>query len=146
MSERDLLIERLEKKLVEKEKELAELKKMAYNREEIERVKEEIIAQIKAEMPDSIQKISELESKIVELRRAIESVINEVAYIKGEIKSLIEKKEGDKKVKIEERVFYIPQSNDEQVVEERGDDVIDSERRDRSKDEKEDEDGIIVCD
>jgi chromosome segregation ATPase len=146
MSERDLLIERLEKKLVEKEKELAELKKMAYNREEIERVKEEIIAQIKAEMPDSIQKISELESKIVELRRAIESVINEVAYIKGEIKSLIEKKESDKKVKIEERAFYIPQSNDEQVVEEEGDDVIDSERRDRSKDEKEDEDGIIVCD
>ncbi|WP_290596089.1 hypothetical protein [Archaeoglobus sp. JdFR-39] len=146
MSERDLLIERLEKKLVEKEKELAELKKMAYNREEIERVKEEIIAQIKAEMPDSIQKISELESKIVELRRAIESVINEVAYIKGEIKSLIEKKEGNRKVKIEESVFYIPQSNDKQVVEEKGDDVIDSERRDRSKDEKEDEDGIIVCD
>jgi len=143
MSERDLLIERLEKKLVEKERELAELKKMTYNQEEIERLKQDIIAQIKAEIPDSIQKISEIESKIVELRRAIESVINEVAYIKSEIKSLIEKDESDRKVKTE--VFSTLQS-DEQVVDEESDDVIDSERRDKQKDEKNDEDGIIVCD
>ncbi len=143
MSERDLLIERLEKKLVEKERELAELKKMTYNQEEIERLKQDIIAQIKAEIPDSIQKISEIESKIVELRRAIESVINEVAYIKSEIKSLIEKEDSERKVKTE--VFSTLQS-DEQVVEKESDDVIDSERRDKQKDEKNDEDGIIVCD
>ena len=142
MSERDLLIERLEKKLAEKERELAELKKMTYSREDFERIKEEIISQIRAEIPDASQKISELESKIVELRRAVESVINEVAYIKGEIKSLIEKEESAEKVQTEERVVYVPQHQGEREKE----DLIDTERKEKPKGEEKDEDGIIICD
>ncbi|WP_456468965.1 hypothetical protein [Archaeoglobus sp.] len=142
MSERDLLIERLEKKLAEKERELAELKKMTYSREDFERIKEEIISQIRAEIPDVSQKISELESKIVELRRAVESVINEVAYIKGEIKSLIEKEESAEKVQTEERVVYVPQHQGEREKE----DLIDTERKEKPKGEEKDEDGIIICD
>lgn len=94
MSERDLLIERLERKLAEKEKELMELRRVSSYKEDLENLKEEIVSQIKAEIltNESInQKISELESKIVELRKAVESIISEVAYIKGEIKSLIER-------------------------------------------------------
>lgn len=94
MSERDLLIERLERKLAEKEKELMELRRVSSYKEDLENLKEEIVSQIKAEIltNESInQKISELESKIVELRKAVESIISEVVYIKGEIKSLIER-------------------------------------------------------
>ncbi len=79
MSERDILIERLERKLAEKEKEIAELRRMLSDKGEIERSGVD---------PQILQKLSEIESKMLELRRAVESVVNEITYIKSELKEL----------------------------------------------------------
>ncbi len=73
MIDRDFIIERLEKKIVEKDKEIRELRKMVE------------IAESKS--------IAELESKIAELRKAVESVVSELTFLKSEVKELREKVE-----------------------------------------------------
>ncbi|WP_230972201.1 hypothetical protein [Archaeoglobus neptunius] len=147
MSERDLLIERLERKLAEKERELAELRRM--NIEDIERIKREIISELESRMPDVNQKISELESKMVELRRAVESVITELTYVKGELRELIEKKEAETRKEpqkySEEVVFSVEDERDLTGEESRAQkkvEFIDTEK----KQVKEDDDEIIICD
>ncbi len=128
MSERDLLIERLERKLAEKERELLELRRMMSGRDDIEKLKAEIISQIRSELPN--EKLAELESKVVELRRAIESIITEIAYLKGELKSLTEKdaqkdipvRKEDKEVESEEDVTYI--TPEPEKVENDDDDIL----------------------
>lgn len=166
MSERDILIERLERKLAEKERELMELRRM--NREELEKVKREIAEEVKEEVLREVQKIlknsqieklSEVESKIVELRKAMESIITELAYIKGEIKGLLEKDaRKDKREIVEEKIqkakvlenepLYLP--DEEEVKEEK---ISKREEREIIVPEKKDEertddgeDGLIVCD
>ncbi len=167
MSERDILIERLERKLAEKERELMELRRM--NREELEKIKREIMAEVKEEVlrevqkllqNSQIQKLSEVDSKIVELRKAMESIINELAYVKGEIKGLLEKGESkaDRREIVEEKIqkatvlenepLYLPDSEEpreEKASKRRERDVIIPENK---KEEKTDngEDGLIICD
>ncbi len=68
---RDFIIERLERKLIEKEKEVKELKKMLEE--------------------SGTEKIVEIETTVAELRKAIESILSEIAYIKSELKELREK-------------------------------------------------------
>ncbi len=68
---RDFIIERLERKLIEKEKEVEELRKMLEG--------------------SGTEKIVEIETTVTELRKAIESILSEIAYIKSELKELREK-------------------------------------------------------
>jgi len=164
MSERDILIERLERKLAEKERELMELRRM--NREELEKVKREIAEEVKKEVLREVQKLlknsqtSEVESKIVELRKAMESIITELAYVKGEIKGLLEKKDSkkDKREIVEEQIqkakvfenepLYLPEKEEvkeEKISKREEHEIIVPEKK---KEEKTDdgEDGLIVCD
>ncbi len=129
MSERDLLIERLERKLAEKERELSELRRMMSGRDDIEKLKAEIISQIRSELPN----VAELESKIVELRRAIESLITEIAYIKGELKSLSERGP-ERDVKREEKIEKVEQDEDVAYI------TPEPERAEQ------DDDDILICD
>ena len=167
MSERDILIERLERKLAEKERELVELRRM--NREELEKIKREIAMEAEEEVlrevhkllqNSQIQRLSEVDSKIVELRKAMESIITELAYIKGELKGLQEKGESkvERKEIIEEKIqkamvfenepLYLEEKEERKPAKEskrREHDVIIPEGK---KEERTDdgEDGLIVCD
>ncbi len=163
MSERDILIERLERKLAERERELSELRRM--NREELEKIKLEIVSQLRAEMREEIQRVlhstpiqktSDLESRIVELRKALESIIAELAYVKGELKSLIEKEEKVSKEKrreiVEEHLekAIVAEENDAVYVEKRKEvakpRIIEPEEKGSRKKEEDNEEGLIVCD
>lgn len=152
MSERDLLIERLERKLAEKEKELMELRRVSSYKEDLENLKEEIVSQIKAEIltNESInQKISELESKIVELRKAVESIISEVVYIKGEIKSLIERDKLEikqtRKDMYSDEATNLPEIESIEIesMKDEEKDLTDIEKPKRVKNK---DDDIIICD
>ncbi len=132
MSERDLLIERLERKLAEKERELSELRRMMSGRDDIEKLKAEIISQIRSEFPN----VAELESKIVELRRAIESLITEIAYIKGELKSLSERGP-ERDVKREEKIEKIEKVEQDENV------AYITPEPERAE---QDDDDILICD
>ncbi|WP_457591663.1 hypothetical protein [Geoglobus sp.] len=79
MSDRDLIIERLEKKLAEKEKEIRELRRVAGMN--LEELKSEIIREISAEF----ERMRALEAKIAELSKTVESLMSEVLYLKAEI-------------------------------------------------------------
>ncbi|MBO8180154.1 MAG: hypothetical protein H0Z19_06690 [Archaeoglobus sp.] len=163
MSERDILIERLERKLAEKERELMELRRM--NREELEKVKREIAEEVKEEVLREVQKFlknsqtSEVESKIVELRKAMESIITELAYVKGEIKDLLEKKDSkkDKREIVEEQIqkakvfenepLYLPEKEEveeEKIGRREESEIIVPEKNEEKTDDG--EDGLIVCD
>ncbi len=167
MSERDILIERLERKLAEKERELTELRRM--NREELEKIKREITEEVKEEVirdvqkllqNSQIEKLSEVESRIVELRKAMESIITELAYVKGEIRDLLEKKDSkkDKREIVEEQIqkakvfenepLYLPEKEEVEegkIGRREEHEIIVPEKK---KEEKTDdgEDGLIVCD
>lgn len=169
MSERDILIERLERKLAEKERELTELRRM--NREFFDKLKREIAEDVKEEVLRDVQKlfkdsqsekILEVESKIVELRKAMESIITELAYIKGEIKSLLEKDSvKDRREIIEEKIqkatvfemepLYLPEKEDEKEKmigkkDEHGTTVPESRRKRKTIEGTDDEEDLIVCD
>lgn len=163
MSERDILIERLERKLAEKERELMELRRM--NREELERVKREITEDVKEEVLREVQKvlrnsqISEVESKIVELRKAMESIITELAYIKGEIKGLLEKDtKRDKREIVEEKMqkakvlenepLYLPKeevTKEEKTSKREECEIIVPENKKKEETDN-GEDSLIICD
>lgn len=81
MNDRDLIIERLERKIAEKEKEIRELKRVASMN--LEEIKSEILAEIKAEL----EKLKEIEGKVLELKKTVESLMDEILYIKGELHS-----------------------------------------------------------
>ncbi len=85
--ERDILLERLEKKLAEKEKELEELRKMLSSNT-IEELKKEIIRELEEKYD-----LKNLEAKIIELSKAIENVMSDILYIKSELKSSHKKRD-----------------------------------------------------
>jgi len=78
--ERDILLERLEKKLAEKEKELEELRKMLSSNT-IEQLKREIIKELEEKY-----NLKNLEAKIIELSKAIENIMSDILYIKSELR------------------------------------------------------------
>ncbi len=79
MSERDLIIERLERKLAEKEKELKELRRVAgMNAEEIKR---DVLNSLRAEL----EKIERLEARVAELNKTVQSLLDEVLYLKANL-------------------------------------------------------------
>ncbi len=79
MSERDLIIERLERKLAEKEKELKELRRVAgMNAEEIKR---DVLNSIKIEL----EKIETLEARVAELNKTVQSLLDEILYLKSNL-------------------------------------------------------------
>ena len=79
MSERDLIIERLERKLAEKERELRELRKVAgMNAEEIKR-------QVLESMRLELEKVEMLEAKVAELNKTVQSLLDEVLYLKANL-------------------------------------------------------------
>ncbi len=114
MSERDVLIERLEKKLIEKEREISELRKMLSEKssgEDLESLKQSLLSDLRrivevrdASESDLTKKVAELESKVVELRRAVESLMTEVVYIKNELREVIKSVEGDRKARRKEEI------------------------------------------
>ncbi|WP_457548891.1 hypothetical protein [Archaeoglobus sp.] len=77
--ERDILLERLEKKLAEKEKEVEELRKMMSSRN-LEEIKNEIREEFKKEL-------KAIEAKVAEISKSVEALMNEILYIKSELKS-----------------------------------------------------------
>ncbi|ADC65676.1 conserved hypothetical protein [Ferroglobus placidus DSM 10642] len=98
MSEKDILIERLERKLAEKEREIRSLKQvvgMSY-----ENFKEEILSEVN-------ERLKEFEAKIVELSKTVRTLMDEVLYLKAEIspkkeevaKKVVEREEEKKEEK-----------------------------------------------
>ena len=85
--ERDILLERLEKKLAEKEKEVEELRKLVSSNT-IEELKEKIIKEIEERYD-----LKNLEAKIAELSKAIDSIMSEILYLKSEIRPSHRKRE-----------------------------------------------------
>jgi chromosome segregation ATPase len=77
--ERDILLERLEKKLAEKEKEVEELRKMLSS-SMLEEIKNEIREEFKKELKT-------IEAKLAELSKSIDALMNEILFIKSELKS-----------------------------------------------------------
>ncbi|AEA47403.1 hypothetical protein [Archaeoglobus veneficus] len=80
--DRDILLERLERKLAEKEKELEEMKRMVINDDKIAEIKSEILSELRSEF----RKVTELEAKVVELSKTVESLMSEVLYLKAELR------------------------------------------------------------
>ncbi len=163
MSEKDMFIDRLVKKIKEKEYEIAELRKMLTDREILEKIKEYVLFEIKRDLAENfevLKKVSELESKILEIRRAVESIVSEIAYIKGELKEIREKYESpDKKAEIQSKVIEglqhlkgedakkITEENEktEKKVERKVKKIEVEEKVEEEKEELNDED-IIICD
>ncbi|AIY90514.1 hypothetical protein [Geoglobus acetivorans] len=115
MNERDLIIERLEKKLAEKEKEIKELKRVAGMN--VEELKSEIISEIRKEL----EKVRVLEAKVSELNKTVESLMDEILYLKSELSTREQKSR-----EIRE--------------------ILSPEEESREAEEKEDSDEIIVVD
>jgi len=76
MSDRDLIIERLESKLAEKEKEIRELRKVASM--SVDEIKEAVLSEIKGEL-------DRIKAKVTELNKTVESLMDEVLFIKSEV-------------------------------------------------------------
>lgn len=84
MSERDILLERLEKKLSQKEKEVEELRMMmSFGEHKISEIKREILEELRSELGS--RKVKELEAKLVELKKTVESLTGDVLYLKEEL-------------------------------------------------------------
>ncbi|HDD36533.1 MAG TPA: hypothetical protein ENF50_03605 [Archaeoglobus veneficus] len=87
MSERDILLDRLERKLAEKEKEVEELKKiLSLNEQTLISIKKEIANEIKDEILNS-EKFKNLELKLIELSKTVDSLTKEMLYLKSELKT-----------------------------------------------------------
>lgn len=139
MSERDILLERLERKLAEKEKEVEELRKMlSINEEKIAEIKNELLNELLIELKkdlSDLNKVKELEAKVVELSKTVESLMSEVLYLKAELRKEVEKSE-----RVESR-----ESKDE--VDSEGTPVVAQEKIEEEQIEEEfEEEDIIVCD
>lgn len=139
MSERDILLERLERKLAEKEKEVEELRKMlSINEEKIAEIKNELLNELLIELKkdlSDLNKVKELEAKVVELSKTVESLMSEVLYLKAELRKEVEKSE-----RVESR-----ESKDE--VDSEDTPVVAQEKIEEEQIEEEfEEEDIIVCD
>jgi len=145
MSERDVLIERLERLLSEKDREIAELRKMLSDKDKFENIKNRIIYEIKRELSTNLdsQKILELESKIVELKRAVESLMNEVMYIKNELRLLITEKKDYEEVAKRVAKKEVTQT---EITPKSPKEPEETEKIKEDVTEIDDEEDIIVCD
>lgn len=92
---------------------------------ELEEIKNKLAEKVREELKEELQKIKDLESKMVELKKIVESLTSEVLYLKGELR-----KSEPKEVKIDKIERF------EKVKEE----------TEKVASEKEGEDDIIVCD
>ncbi|ADB57118.1 hypothetical protein [Archaeoglobus profundus] len=118
--ERDILLERLEKKLAEKEKEVEELRKMLSSKA-LEDLKNELREEFKKDL-------KAIEAKVAELSKSVEALMNEVLFIKSEIKSY-EKKETE--------IVDIPLEKEESEIEV-------AEKKEEKRYELDDDEIIIV--
>ncbi len=137
MSERDILLERLERKLAEKEKEVEELRKMlSINEEKIAEIKNELLNEILIELKkdlSDLSKVKDLEAKVVELSKTVDSLMSEVLYLKAELKKELEKQE-----KVESE--YSGKVDSEDVP------AKTHEKIEEEDEEEIEEEDIIVCD
>lgn len=129
MSERDILLERLEKKLSQKEKEVEELKRMTdFNDNKVEEIKNELRNELQNDSGN--EKIKELEAKVIELNKTVQSLTSDVLYLKEELAK--EKPEQESSSERFQRDYSRTQSEDTE----------DS----RSDDQSTESDGIIRAD
>ncbi len=136
------IVDMLESKLAEKEKEIEELKRM--NEIELSQMKDELKAELKSELRDEIveelanklkeeilslkrdadmgkvleQRIATLEAKVIELTKAVESLTKEVLYLKSD-KLPIKPSQSREKIKQQ-----LKSSKTAKLVEEKDDDII----------------------
>ncbi len=105
--ERDIILERLEKKLAEKEKELEELRKMLSSNT-IEELKKEIIRELEEKY-----NLKSLEAKLIELSKAIENIMSDILYIKSELKGSQSRKRDLVEIKEPEKSEEVTEEEDE---------------------------------
>ena len=105
---------------------------------------EKIVGLIKNEIENSeiAKKITELDSKLVEMKKTIESVVIELTYIKDELREL----RGDKKkpfeiqTEKEQKTTTVAEKKDTKIQ------VKDTEERKLGTVEKKAEEDLIICD
>ncbi len=100
-------MERLEKKLAEKEKELEELRKMLSSNT-IEELKKEIIRELEEKY-----NLKSLEAKLIELSKAIENIMSDILYIKSELKGSQSRKRDLVEIKEPEKSEEVTEEEDE---------------------------------
>ncbi|MEM1578344.1 MAG: hypothetical protein QXN34_04535 [Archaeoglobaceae archaeon] len=106
---------------------------------------EKMLSLIRKEIENSelSKRISEMDSKLVELRKSVEGIVIELTYIKAELKELREG--GDKKrpsaIKKEEKQekLEISESKKPVIKEEKNEEKL-------NRKESEDEKDLIICD
>jgi len=102
-------------------------------KEYIESLKNEIVQIVRDEILKAFDsKKVEIESKIVELKKAVEGVMNEIIYIKNELKDLIPTEKIDRK-------DLIDRIN-------RKEEIKDKNKIKKIEIKKENEEDIIICD
>ncbi len=102
-------------------------------KEYIESLKNEIVQIVRDEILKAFDsKKVEIESKIVELKKAVEGVMNEIIYIKNELKDLIPTEKIDRK-------DLIDRIN-------RKEEIKDKNKIKKIEMKKENEEDIIICD
>ncbi len=102
-------------------------------KEYIESLKNEIVQIVRDEILKAFDsKKVEIESKIVELKKAVEGVMNEIIYIKNELKDLIPTEKIDRK-------DLIDRIN-------RKEEIKDKNKIKKMEIKKENEEDIIICD
>jgi len=138
MSDRDILLERLERKLFEKEREVQELRRMLDG--EIEKLKKEIIQEITEEL----RKVREVEAKVVELSKAVDTLMNEILYLKSEVKK--EEKAQREIVDIMKAEEEKRQLNESKSLESKKENVIVAESKYDGPEYCEEDGDIIFCD
>jgi len=137
MSERDILLERLEKKLSQKEKELEELRMMmSFGEHKAAEMKKEILEELRLELGSS--KIKELEAKVVELKKTVESLTKDVLYLKEELS----KKRAEKTIEFDK----VSSNFDRDLEEDIEDEIITAEEPCFEDEKREAESEFIVCD
>ncbi len=118
MSERDLLLDRLERKLAEKEKEVEELKKiLSLNEQTLISIKTEIANEIKDEILNS-EKFKNLELKLIELSKTVDSLTKEMLYLKSELKENKNAKDKryEEEIIIDRSVEEVEFDDDEDII------------------------------
>lgn len=153
MPERDILLERLEKKLSQKEKEVEELKRMTtFNDNKVEEIKNELLKELQNEQGN--KKIKDLEAKIVELNKTVQSLTSDVLYLKEELAKA--KPEEKSSIERRHRICAGRQSEDKGYKGKGSDGIIradpevdtpdSKEEKDLEKQKEEQKVDIIVCD
>ncbi len=105
---------------------------------------EKIVGLIKNEIENSeiAKKITELDSKLVEMKKTIESVVIELTYIKDELRELRgdKKKPFEIKTEKEQKTTTVTEKKDTQMQ------VKKTEERKLETAEKKAEEDLIICD